>query len=778
MESDPLATSSAVAAENASTRNLHFGDFVFDTATSSLARDGRRVPLRPQAAQALSLLLAKPGEAVGRDRLREVLWGRDRYVDFETGLNTCIRRLRQALDDDAADPRFVQTLPGYGYRFIAPVTTAPEENHRGALASGPPERETNSVGTSMPRRRYRPFAWFAGLLASGLASTLLWSMAPKRGLEPERPPAWTIVLGTFEAPLAGEQLGWALAEAFRIGLSQSDRLIVVPENRVRDTLARMTVDTDSAIDRQLGLEVARRLGADGLVVARALRFGDVWQLESEFLASDVGDVRVVSKARATSESGLLLALDRLIEQLHESTGTTATRPEGAKPLAEVTTANLEALRAYSAASRRIAEGDSQSAIALVERALEIDPSFAMARARLGVLYRNSGDYQRAMEQFDLASRVEGRLGSFERLYVDGWLATLRGDIEGTIRAWTLVKELHPDVGTGYHNLGRALAQFEGDYARCVDSLRDGLGMVAGRFEDELLRTTLALCQIGAGYPKDALTTAAALHPDNLRPDFSDLALLTLQRYDEAIDRTRSWEGRDGWSPADIEYIRAFGLADQGDFVGAAEAAKRSEIVWRASPHVQYRLAALLDHLVYLEAAGDPEAIDLAITKVASLFDSTSDLPWSRWRIRIAAQLGAIAARNRRMPLARQLFLAFDPGALRAHPEEGHYAALSAEILRVDQGLDAAADSLSQSLSRARVYPLYARERLASWLHSLGRSSEARQHDRWIVARRGRAFVECLGLSLCTDRAANVVAWGRADSRLGGVELSPATRPRG
>lgn len=106
-------------------RRFRFGVFEFDSETGELCREGRAQPqLRSQAVQVLLMLLERPREVVTREELRNGLWSSDTFVDFDHGLNTAINQLRSALGDSAANPRFVQTLPRRGYRFIAPVEFA------------------------------------------------------------------------------------------------------------------------------------------------------------------------------------------------------------------------------------------------------------------------------------------------------------------------------------------------------------------------------------------------------------------------------------------------------------------------------------------------------------------------------------------------------------------------------------------------------------------------------------------------------------------------------
>ena len=106
--------------ENRSRRLFRFGTFEADSVTGELRRAGRPVGLQEQPFRLLLALLERPAEIVTRAELREKLWG-ETHVDFEEGLNTAVRKLRDALGDSASNPRFIETLPRRGYRFIAPV---------------------------------------------------------------------------------------------------------------------------------------------------------------------------------------------------------------------------------------------------------------------------------------------------------------------------------------------------------------------------------------------------------------------------------------------------------------------------------------------------------------------------------------------------------------------------------------------------------------------------------------------------------------------------------
>jgi cholera toxin transcriptional activator len=108
-------------------RKFRFGVFELDADSGELRREGKAQPrLRDQALQILLMLVQRPREVVTREELRNGLWPADTFVDFDHGLNTAINQLRSALGDSAANPRFIQTLPRRGYRFIAPVEAGME----------------------------------------------------------------------------------------------------------------------------------------------------------------------------------------------------------------------------------------------------------------------------------------------------------------------------------------------------------------------------------------------------------------------------------------------------------------------------------------------------------------------------------------------------------------------------------------------------------------------------------------------------------------------------
>src|SRR5580704_8709297 len=113
-----------------------FGTFELDTRSAELRRNGVKLRLQEQPFLVLRTLLETAGVLVTREELQGALWPADTFVDFDTSLNTAIKRLREALGDSAAVPVFIETIPRRGYRFLAPVQVLPNGSERRAVSVG------------------------------------------------------------------------------------------------------------------------------------------------------------------------------------------------------------------------------------------------------------------------------------------------------------------------------------------------------------------------------------------------------------------------------------------------------------------------------------------------------------------------------------------------------------------------------------------------------------------------------------------------------------------
>jgi serine/threonine-protein kinase len=150
---------------------MRFGIFEVDFAAGELRRHGRRVPLQDQPFQILCALLEQPGELVTREQIRQRLWPSDVHVDFERGLNKAVLKLREAIGDSAENPRFIETVPRKGYRFIAPISVATD-------GTPPPPTPASAPPTERAVSRWRLAA--LGVAAAVLgAGIVYWLGRPK-----------------------------------------------------------------------------------------------------------------------------------------------------------------------------------------------------------------------------------------------------------------------------------------------------------------------------------------------------------------------------------------------------------------------------------------------------------------------------------------------------------------------------------------------------------------------------------------------------------------------
>jgi DNA-binding winged helix-turn-helix (wHTH) protein len=167
---------------------LRFSGFEVDLKTKELRRRGRPVKLPPQALRLLEFLASHPGQLVTREAIRQEIWSDDTFVDFEHGINKSIRQIRDALKDDAGKPRFIETIPRRGYRFIAglepaesaPAVAALAETAPGAIAPPAPVLKP-PVASGLPGRRLLT----AGAVLLACALLLVFNSGGRRSRLPQ-----------------------------------------------------------------------------------------------------------------------------------------------------------------------------------------------------------------------------------------------------------------------------------------------------------------------------------------------------------------------------------------------------------------------------------------------------------------------------------------------------------------------------------------------------------------------------------------------------------------
>jgi TolB-like protein/DNA-binding winged helix-turn-helix (wHTH) protein len=163
-----------VVTASSSNLPLRFGVFELDLKTGELRKSGRAVRLRPQAAKVLGILASRAGQLVTREDLQGQLWGQETFVDFEHSINLCIREIRTALSDDAATPRYVETLPRQGYRFIAPIHDTDQSSKGPAVDLQSTVLANGTIPIIMAPRRslYWPLALFGVVVAIAIVAAV------------------------------------------------------------------------------------------------------------------------------------------------------------------------------------------------------------------------------------------------------------------------------------------------------------------------------------------------------------------------------------------------------------------------------------------------------------------------------------------------------------------------------------------------------------------------------------------------------------------------------
>jgi eukaryotic-like serine/threonine-protein kinase len=237
-------------AEGATPRRVvRFGVFEADLEAGELRKQGRRLGLQDQPFRILALLLDRPLQVVTRDEICAALWPAGTFVDFDHGLNKAMNRLRDALGDSADTPRFIETIPKRGYRFIAPIEEV-------SATKGDFAQPAESVELPPARVRVMPRAtlWIVmavGLAALAVTSAVLYLRQPHALTEGD-----TLVLADFDNRTGDGAFDHALKQAMSIALQDSRRLATVSDQRVADTLRLMRRDPNERLTPELARDVS------------------------------------------------------------------------------------------------------------------------------------------------------------------------------------------------------------------------------------------------------------------------------------------------------------------------------------------------------------------------------------------------------------------------------------------------------------------------------------------------------------------------------------------
>lgn len=349
-----------------------FRKFELDPTSGELHKDGQKVALPPKAFEVLRALVERPGVVVTREELRTRLWASDTFVEFDDSLNHAINRLRQALGDSSGDPQFIETLPRYGYRFIAPVEAVP----------GPPPEPA-------PTRRFVTLAVVVGVaLLAAVAAVPAFDLGHWRSRlsgHATEPPIQSLAV----LPLSN-LTGDPQQDYFADGMT--DALITdLAKIRGLKVISRTSAMQFKGVKKPLP-EIARALGVDGVLEGSVQRSG--------------GRVRITAQLiRAPTDSHLwaesydrdardILALQGEIAQAVAREIRVALTPAESTGLTAARLVNPEAYEAYLKGQSHwyhISPEHLDAALKYFELALEKDPNYARAYVGVANVWMMRGD---------------------------------------------------------------------------------------------------------------------------------------------------------------------------------------------------------------------------------------------------------------------------------------------------------------------------------------------------------------------------------------------------
>lgn len=521
---------------------LRFGVFELNAATGELRKSGHAVRLRPQALKVLVLLASRPGQLVTREEVREKIWGNETFVDFEHGLNLCIREVRAALDDDADTPRYVETLPKRGYRFIAPMD-----------------------GAKQTARRY---AWgsvtvFAAIMLGIVAVAVIINSGHwrERILAHRRPPVGRIMF----AVLPFENLsGDPEQEYFSDGLTEEmiSRLGQLEPRRL-GVIARTSALQYKGTKKRIN-QIGKELGVDYILEGTVRHAGDRVRVSAQLI--QVSDETHIWAKNYERDLGNILALQEEVAQAIASEVEISLTPE--QQARQVRTAvsaaaheaylrGLYELHGMTAESTETLKSQSiEKAIGYFQLAITHDPDDALAYSGLADAYTDlSTNYRAPLEVMPKAKAA-------------------------AVKAI----ELDETVAEAHASLGYAALIFDWDWARAEHEFRRALELNPSLARAHAGYAEYLLFTVGrAGEAIQELQRAYALDP-LLPAAHGDLAWFSFlaRRYKESIEAAQR-VGHD-------DNVLALSYAELGRRDDALAAADRA-VSFTRIPAIRSQIAA-------------------------------------------------------------------------------------------------------------------------------------------------------------------------------------------
>jgi DNA-binding winged helix-turn-helix (wHTH) protein/tetratricopeptide (TPR) repeat protein len=439
-------------------RIVRFGSFEVDLQEGKLTKAGIRIRLQGQPLQILVLLLQSPGQLVTREEIRQKLWSRDTFVEFDDALNTAVRKLRAALNDSADNPRFLETVPRRGYRFVAPVVWMPAPAALAPIESG-------------VRRHF--YFWLAAALMVAGAATLGYRHFRRPSFEITSKD--TIVLADFANTTGDPVFDDTLKTALDVSLRQSPFLNVLSDSEVAKTLQQMTLPGGTKLTPEVARELCQRAGS------KAYLAGAIGSLASEYVLGlkavncQNGDRLFVEQVTAASKEKVLDALGEAASKMRGELGESlATVQKFDVPLEQATTSSLEALKALSLGKKASDEKGAAAGLPYDQRAIELDPNFAMAYRAVGIDYTSLSELGRASGYFTKAFQLREHASEREKLTITAeYYSYATGELDKAAKTFQEKIQSYPREDPAYVNLGIVYA-LQGQHEKAAEITRQAV----------------------------------------------------------------------------------------------------------------------------------------------------------------------------------------------------------------------------------------------------------------------------------------------------------------
>jgi tetratricopeptide (TPR) repeat protein/DNA-binding winged helix-turn-helix (wHTH) protein len=469
------------------------GNIEIDTGQGCLKRSGQEQFLRQQSFDVLLYLLEQRQRLVAKEELIETIWRNTAVTD--NALVQCIVEIRKALGDDSRHPRFIKTIPKLGYRFIAPVEEHSPANNGPALMFKSGLESENSpmaygsgheAAAPAARQRITPtLAIGCSLMVVLVLGGIFWFWSRTvsvKGAEvtlPQLPGKKTVAVMYFENQSGRADLNWlreGLADMLITDLAHSDQLTVLSRQQLYSLLERIGHKQGEKIGLDEALDIGRRAHAEAIVLGSFAVVDQRIRIHAQLHEIHDGHLMAADRIIADNPSQILTQVDVLSLQLADHLGVTPRDHGKETSLSQMMTDNLEAYQYYSLGVEKARAFQNAQAIAQLNKAIGLDPHFAMAYARIGYAYAVT-DFQpdKARPYLEKAFQLSANLTAKDRLYIMAWYAIAQGDYEGAVKTYRQIVHEYPLETEAYRGLGRVLLGEE-QSEKAIEVIKEGLAI--------------------------------------------------------------------------------------------------------------------------------------------------------------------------------------------------------------------------------------------------------------------------------------------------------------